>query len=200
MPAPTGINHNLAAVMRGVRAEFWLNPTINADGTIDVEEDGSLLNTGVDPPHPNARNFGYTQEGATVTRGKTFEDLPVDQEDVAIGDAMTGTEVHLRTTMLQVRDYDNLAAIEAGMSVVTGAGYKGIADGGNSFTPFPIAVISPLPNDPTNFQVIIIYAAKNVGELSLTLAKEYNKTPIDLVARPAGRADGRTFFVYETTD
>lgn len=199
MAAPTGINHNLAAVMRGVKAEFWINPTINADGTIELEADGSLLNSGVSPPHPNARNIGYTQDGAALTRSKTSEDLPVDQEQEPIGDALIGTEVHLKTTMLQVRDYDNLAALEAGMNAVTGTGFKGIADGGMNYVLFPIAVISPLPNNPALFQVIIVYAAKNVGELNLTLAKAWNKTPLDLVARPAGRSDLRTFFVYETT-
>jgi hypothetical protein len=199
MAAPTGINHNLAAVMRGVKAEFWRGPTINADGTITLQADGSLLNSGVTPPHPNAFNLGYTQDGATLTRAKTFEDLPVDQEQEPIGDALISTDVHLKTTMLQVRDYDNLAALESGMNAVTGTGWKGIADGGLSFTLFPIAVISPLPNNPALFQVIIIYAAKNAGSLDLKLAKQWNKTPIDLVARPAGRADGRTFMVYETT-
>lgn len=199
MPAPTGINHNLAAVMRGVKAEFWYNPTINSDGTITLQADGSLANSGVSPAHPNARNIGYTQEGCALTRTKTFENLPVDQEDEPVGDGLTGTEVHLKTTMLQVRDYDNLAALEVGLSAVNGTGWKGIADGGHVITLFPIACISPLPNDPTKFQVIIVYAAMNQGALDLKLAKQWNRTPIDLIARPAGRADGRTFMVYETT-
>lgn len=192
------LNHNLAAVMRGVKAEFWLNPTINADGTITLLPDGTLENTGVSPDHPNAKNLGYTQEGATLVRSKTREDLPVDQEQGNIGNALTGTEVHLRTTILQVRDYENLAALESGLGAVSGTGFKGIADGDLSISLFPIAVISPLPNDSTLFQVIIVYAAENVGELNLTLAKTWNTTPIDLMARPAGRADGRSFFVYET--
>ena len=198
MAAPTGINHNLAAVMRGVKAEFWINPTINADGTITLQPDGSLLNSGSNPPHPGARNIGYTQDGATLTRGKTRESLPVDQEQTPIGNALTDTEVHLKTTILQVRDYDNLAALESGILAVTGTGFKGIRDGGTDINLFPIAVISPLPENSSYFQVILVYAAENVGDLSLVLAKAYNTTPIDLMARPAGRTNGATFFVYDT--
>ena len=104
MAAPLGINHNFAAVMRGVKSEWWINPTINADGTITLQPDGSLQNSGGSPAHPNARNLGYTSEAAALTRTKTFEDLPVQQEQEAIGDALIGTEVHLKTTILQVRD------------------------------------------------------------------------------------------------
>jgi hypothetical protein len=200
MPAPTGINHNIAAVMRGVKAEFWISPTINADGTITLQPDGSLLNSGVTPPHPNARNVGYSQDGFMLSRTPTFEDLPVDQESEPIGDAYLTQDVHLTTKILQVRDYDNLAALAPGLSAQAGTGWKGISDSAvQSYILIPVAVVSPLPNDATKFQVIIVYAAKNVGKLDLTLAKKWNVTALDMVARPAGRTDGKTFMVYETT-
>jgi hypothetical protein len=55
-----------------------------------------------------------------------------------------------------------------------------------------------MPKDPTRFQVMIIFAGRNVADFSVKLTKQYGKTPIDIRGRSAGRTDGKTCLFYTT--
>jgi hypothetical protein len=201
MAAPTGKNTNLNAIPRGQKVFFWYGVTVNADGSIAVDPTapGYLVNTGVSPAHPNGRCIGYTQDGSILSFKATAEDLPVDQEDEPIGESYIGKESHIKTSMLQILDFDNVAALTPGMSAVSGTGWHGVADGNlPSFTLVPVAAVALLPSDPTRVQVQLIYAGKNVAEFNAHLAKQYGKTPLDIMGRTSGRSDGRTCMWYTT--
>jgi hypothetical protein len=201
MAAPTGSNKNLNAIPRGQKVFFWYGVTINSDGSIavDVTAPGYIVNTGVSPPHPNARCIGYTQDGVILSFKATPEDLPVDQEDENIGESYVGKESHMKTSMLQILDFDNVAALTPGLVAVSGTGWHGVSDRTQSTFPLvPVAAIALLPSDPTRAQVQLIYAGKNVAEFSAHLAKQYQKMPLDIMGRLSGRADGATCNWYTT--
>lgn len=189
-------NQLVAKIARGVPVRFYINPTINTDGTITLSATGGLDSAA----HTNAKEIGFTQDGVELTRGTTFEDLPVDQRFANILNSLTGQDVHLKTKILQIRDYANMVKLNPGMVAMTGLGFSGISDQTDqTITNVSACAVAPTPNDPTKFQVIILYNCYNVAPFSVMLSKKYNVTAIDLKAIEAGRSDGKTFAYYETT-
>jgi len=183
-------------IMRGLPVRIYIGPTISTDGTIAVAT-GGLLDSAA---HANALDLGYTQDGAEITVTRTFEDLPVDQRNTPILHGLNTQEPHLKTGMLQVRNWATIAKLQPGAVLVTGTGFIGISDQvDQTFTLLPVCAIAPTPNDPTKFQVLIVYACYNIADLALKLQKAYNKTPLDFKGQDAGRSDGKTWFAYETT-
>lgn len=188
-------NQTIAKIARGIGVRFYINPTINADGTITLMANGGLDSV----THPNAKEVGYTQEGVELTRGTTFEDLPVDQRLNPINQSLSAQDVHMKVNVLQIRDYANMVKLNPGLTAMEGDGFSGISDQADqSFALIPVAAVAPTPNDATKFQVMIIYAGYNVAPFSAKLAKQYNSTPVDIKAQDAGRTDGKTFAFYET--
>lgn len=188
-------NQTIAKIARGIGVRFYINPTINVDGTITLLAGGGLDSVA----HANAKEIGYTQEGVELTRGTTFEDLPVDQKLNPILQSLSAQDVHMKTNVLQIRDYANMVKLNPGLIGMSGTGFDGISDQADqSFILIPVAAVAPTPNDATKFQVMIVYAGYNVAPFSAKLAKTYNATPIDIKAQEAGRADGKTWAFYET--
>jgi hypothetical protein len=188
-------NQLITKIARGVPVRFYIRPTINADGTITLMAGGGLDSTA----HANAKEIGFTQEGVEMTRGVAFEDLPVDQRNNNILQSLTSQDVHLKTNVLQIRDYDNVVKLNPGTVAMTGTGFSGISDQlVQTFDLIPVCAIAPTPNDATKFLVLILYACYNVAPFNVKLAKQYNTTPIDLKAQDAGRSDGKTWAFYET--
>jgi hypothetical protein len=183
-------------IMRGQIVRVYIDPTVNSDGTITLGTGGALDSTA----HANALELGYTQDGAEISVARTFEDLPVDQKMSPILHSLNSQEPHLKTGMLQVRNYATLAKIQPGTAVQSGTGWTGISDQvDQSFVLRTVAAVAQSPSNPLYFQVLIIYACSNIAELMLKLAKAYNKTPLDFKGQDAGRADGKTWMAYETT-
>lgn len=183
-------------IMRGQSLRVYIDPTVNADGTITLSVAGGL-DTVV---HASAKELGFTQDGAHLTVSRSFEDLPVDQRNNNILQSMTHQEPHLKVGGLQVRDWAVWQKLQPGAAVMTGTGFNGISDAvDQSFALHVVAAVAPTPNDPTKFQVLIVYACYNVAELALMLSKAYNKTPLDFKGQDAGRTDGKTWAAWETT-
>ena len=188
-------NQTIAKISRGLPIRVYLNPTINTDGTITLTASGTLDGTA----HVNAKEIGYTQDGFELTRSTTVEGLPTDQTKDEVVNSLAGQDVRLKTTMLQIRDYANLVLLNPGMVAVTGTGFSGIADNDSTvIATCAVACVAPTPNDATKFKVIIGYACYNVAPFNEKLAREYNRTPLELKVVNAGRTDRRTFFSYET--
>lgn len=191
---PEVTNQSTIRIMRGVPLRFYLDPTINADGTITLNETGALDADA----HPDAVELGFTQDGAVFTRGTTFEDLAVDQRFTSILNSLTAATASLKTKVLQVRDWDNLAMLNPGTTVMVGTGFTGISDQvEQTFDLHAVAAVAPTPDDPNTSTVFLLFACYNVAPLDLTLAKKYNVTSIELRAQDAGRADGKTFAVFD---
>jgi hypothetical protein len=189
-------NQLIAKIARGLPVRFYINPTVNTDGTITLSTAGGIDATA----HPNAKEIGFTQDGVELTRGVTFEDLAVDQRVEPVLQSINAQDVHIKTKALQIRDYANMVKLNPGTVAMTGTGFSGISDSlDQSFTLIPVCAVAPTPNDATKFQVIVGYAVYNVAPFNAMLAKKYNVTPIDLKCQDAGRTDGRTWAFYETT-
>lgn len=188
-------NQSILKIARGVPVRLYIKPTINADGTITLGAGGILDST----THATAVEIGFTQDGIELTRGITKEGLIVDQRNSEILPAITDQDVHLKTTILQIRDYVNMASLNPGLTVMSGTGFSGMSDQlTQTITQIPVVAIAPSPNDPTKFLVIIIYAGVNEAPFRVFLGKKYSTTPLDIKAQDAGRTDGKTFAWYET--
>lgn len=193
---PEVSNQLTTKIMRGLPVRIYLNPTVNADGTITLAAGGTLDTVA----HANAKEIGYTQDGFELSRGVEMESLPTDQTLDDVLHSLTSQDVHLKTTMLQARDYANSVLMNPGTVAATGAGFSGIADNRTTtITTCTVAGIAPAPNDATKYQVIIAYACYNVAGYTVKLSREYNRTPLDLKVVQAGRVDLKTWFHYETT-
>jgi hypothetical protein len=189
-------NQLITKIARGVPVRFYISPTINTDGTITLSTAGGLDATA----HTNAKEIGFTQDGVEMSRATSFEDLPVDQRMEGILQSLTSQDVHIKTKVLQIRDYANMVKLNPGTAAMTGTGFSGISDQlDQSFSLIPVCAIAPTPNDATKFIVLILYACYNVAPFNVMLAKKYNVTAIDLKAQDAGRADGKAWAMYETT-
>lgn len=189
------VNQSITKIARGVPVRFYINPTINADGTITLMANGGLDTVA----HANAKEIGYTQDGVELSRATEYEDLPTDQRLQGILQSLVSQDVHLKTKVLQIRDYANMVKLNPGTAAMAGTGFTGISDQlDQTFSLIPVCAIAPTPNDPTKFLVIILYACFNVAPFNVMLAKQYNSTPVDLKAQDAGRSDGKTWAVYET--
>lgn len=188
------LNRKIEEIMKGP-AEFWINPTLNANGTVDIAAGGLLDSTA----HPLAANIGFTQDGVDFTSNPTFEELPVDQSQSGILRAITARDTHMKTKVLNIRNYANMVMLNPGMKSVTGVGFKGLSDSlSDAFTLLPVCAIAKTPNNAGFNQVMIIFAGYNVANFSAMLSKKYNSTPLDIKAEDAGRADGATFLIYES--
>jgi hypothetical protein len=188
-------NQLITKMLGGSPIRVYINPTINADGTITLGAGGILDSVA----HANAKEIGYTQGGFELTRGIEVMGVPTDQTLEDVLQSLSSQDVHLKTSVLQIRDYAHLVLLNPGMAAMTGTGFTGISDSTTrTITTASVACVQKLPNSAF-FKVIIAYACYNVAPYNEKMAKEYNVTALDLKVVNAGRVDGRTFASYETT-
>lgn len=195
--APTALNHSLIKIARGVPVELWAGIAPNAAGIVVLDLPTGRPDTTL---NPSAVNIGYTQDGIEVSRGVTPESLPVDQSFTDIAQALQSQDVHLKTKVLQVRDYANMVLLNPGTAAMTGTGYTGMHDQQTqTITLLSYCAVAPSPNDATKWLVIVIYAGYNIAPFTVTLGKKWNVSAVDIKAEDAARADGATWAWYETT-
>jgi hypothetical protein len=189
-------NQVLASIMRGVRVRLYSGVTFNTDGTVkNIQADGSL----VVADHPGAIEWGFTQDGAELTRATTREGLPVDQRQTEVLISMMSQVPHLKFGMLQVLDFENLQKVVPGSVYQSGDDFEGISDQLDQTIELTnVVAIAPRNDDPDNHQVLVLYAASNVADMALKLSKAFHKMPVDFQGEDAGRADGKTWMAYVT--
>lgn len=188
---------NLAAtkILRAVPLRVYINPLIASDGSV------ALVSGGLDAAvHTNAKDLGYTQGGLQFSRAPTFEDLPVDQSFTPVLLSMPTVGSTVKFKGLQVRDFAIWQKIVPATTVQTATGLTGIGDQTDqTITPFSLVAIAPTPNDATKYIYLVIYAGYNVAPFNVNFAKEYNQTDIEMRVMDAGRSDGGTWKIWETT-
>jgi hypothetical protein len=188
---------NLAAakILRAAPLRVYINPLIAADGSV------ALVSGGLDAAvHINAKDMGYTQGGAQFSRAPTFEDLPVDQSHTPILLSMPTVGSTVKFKGLQVRDYATWQKIVPATAVQTATGLTGIGDQTDqTITPFSLVAIAPTPNDATKHIYLVVYAGYNVAPFNVDFSKSYNVTDVEMKIMDAGRSDGGTWKIWEST-
>jgi hypothetical protein len=184
-----------AKILRAVPLRVYINPLIAADGSV------ALVSGGLDAAvHTTAKDLGYTQGGLQFSRAPTFEDLAVDQSNEPVLLSMSGVGSSVKFKGLQVRDYAIWQKIVPASAVQTATGLTGIGDQTDqTITPFSLVAIAPAPNDNTKYIYLIVYAGYNVAPFNVNFAKAYNVTDIEMKIMDAGRSDGGTWKIFETT-
>lgn len=188
-------NLNALKVLRAVPLRVYLNPTLNANGSVTLAA-GGLDATA----HPTAKDVGYTQGGLQFGRAPTFEDVPVDQSGESILLSMLSAPATLKFKGLQVRDYDIWSLILPATTLLTATGLTGISDQASQVvTPFSLVAIAQQPNNAAKNIYIVGYSGYNVAATGVDFSKKYNVTDIEMKLLDAGRADGKTWAIWEET-
>jgi hypothetical protein len=186
---------NLSAVkiLRASPLRVYINPTIASDGSVAIASGG--LDAAV---HTVAKDLGYTQGGLQFARAPAFEDLPVDQSSDPILLSMTGAPATIKFKGLQVRDFAIWQKVIPGAALLSGTGLTGIGDQTDqTITPFSLVAIAPTPNDGTKSIYLVGYAGYNVAPFNVDFSKKYNVTDLEMRLLDAGRADGKTWAIFE---
>lgn len=188
---------NLAAakILRASPLRVYINPLVAADGSV------ALVSGGLDAAvHTDAKDLGYTQGGVQFSRAPTFEDLPVDQSHEPILLSMPSVGSTVKFKGLQIRDYAIWQKIIPATAVQTATGLTGIGDQTSQvITPFSLIAIAPTPNSAAQHIYLVVYAGYNVAPYNVDFSKAYNVTDIEMKIMDAGRADGGTWKIWETT-
>jgi hypothetical protein len=188
---------NLAAlkILKAMPLRIYINPTFASDGSI-VLTGGGLDTTG----HPTAKDLGYTQGGLQFGSAPTYEGVPVDQTPEDILMSLSSKVNSIKFKGLQVRDYAIWQKIIPATALLTATGLTGISDSTDqTVTPFSLVAIAPTPNDPTKFVYICGYSGYNIAPFNVNFGKQYNVTDIEMKLIDPGRADGKTWAIWEST-
>jgi hypothetical protein len=188
---------NLAAlkILKAMPLRIYINPTIASDGSVAIASGG--LDAAV---HTVAKDLGYTQGGLQFSSGPTFEGLAVDQSPEDILMSLTARLSSIKFKGLQVRDYAIWQKLVPAAALITATGLTGISDQlDQTVTPFSLVAIAPAPNDATKSIYLVGYSGYNVAPFNVNFAKQYNVTDIEMKLIDPGRADGRSWAMYEQT-
>lgn len=188
---------NLAAlkILKAMPLRVYINPTIASDGSV------AIANGGLDAAvHTLAKDLGYTQGGLQFGSTPTFEGLPVDQSPEDILMSLSSKVGSIKFKGLQVRDYAIWQKLIPAAALLTATGLTGISDQlDQTVTPFSLVGIAPTPNDPTKSIYIVGYSGYNVAPFNVNFGKQYNVTDIEMKLIDPGRADGKTWAIWEQT-
>lgn len=170
------------------------------DGAPDVrlifDDDGSP-DSG---QNPNARHFGWTQDGAEWLTKPNVLNFTPDESRFPVISRVQAEEAVISGSIWQVGDMDLAEILMPTATRSDVMGSKGLTFGGSEVLTYTsIAVIAPVENDPTRFAVFHLYKAFNDQGLAAQLtSKKPTASPFafrghEIGTRAAGDRAGRYY-------
>lgn len=178
--AGTPKNYNTAKTEIGPW-DIWLDVAVPGAGArITLATDGTPDATA----NPNAKHFGHSENGGTITYTPNITEFEADEVTAAILVQNIKELLGIQANALQILDTQLLSYLMPGGTRNTGSGYEEIAVGGKLTVPtFSVVGIAPIYADVTKFLVMHLYKAYNKAGLKMDITrKKMASSPSDFTA------------------
>lgn len=168
--AGTADNFQSGRIQAGNFGRLYVGLSIPATGShIKLAPDGTPDAT----ENPTALHVGYTDKGVKFTGKPTTTKFTGDESATPLKIVISVVDASLSGSLLQVEDFDVLAAIMKNIGTRTdGSGFQMLTIGTPSAVSYQsIAHIFPLEEDPTRFGICHLYKAIQTAGFDIEISR-----------------------------